>query len=31
MLATVLLFIFTGIGRLYEGPNGEKLKTRPQK
>ena len=31
MLATVLLFIFTGIGRIYEGPNGEKLKTRPQK
>lgn len=29
MLATIIFFIVTGIGRIYEGPNGEKLKVRP--
>lgn len=29
MLATILLFIVTGFGRIYEGPNHEKLKKRP--
>ena len=31
MLVVVLVFIFTGFGRIFEGPNGEKIKARSQK